>query len=253
MSSLEVELRCASLGDCTVLELSGHEAMDSLSSWRARVRVAEHIDASAALRADAVLALLDPLEGTERWIRLLVTEIAGEIDRGRDRVLELHLTDPPWLLLRRGGYRIFQEKTTEQIVGEVLKGAGIPAAALVPRLSDSYPVRLQCVQYAESEWAFLERLLADDGISYWFDTTAGGEHRIFLGDSAGAHDGIDGGATLPHVGPTGAMRAGKRGFSSLEWEERVVTDRVQIRDFDVRHPDVYIEGESGTGSLGYFE
>jgi type VI secretion system secreted protein VgrG len=253
MSSLEVALHCESLGDCTVLDLSGREAMDSLSSWRVRVHVAQHIDASVALRTDAVIALHDPLEGTERRIRLLVTEISGEINHGRDRVIELHLADPPWLLQRRGGYRLFQEKTTEQIVGDVLKAAGIPAAALVPRLADSYPVRLQCVQYAESEWAFLERLLADDGISYWFDTTTEGEHRIFLGDSAGSHDGIEGGATLPYVGKTGAMRAGKRGFSSLEWEERVATDRVQIRDFDVRHPDVYIEGESGTGTLGYFE
>lgn len=87
MSATEIELLCQPIGDCKLVELSGHEAMDSLSSWLVRVCVAEHVGASTALHADALLVFRDPLEGTERRVRLLVTEAAVELGRGRDRVL----------------------------------------------------------------------------------------------------------------------------------------------------------------------
>ena len=115
---------------------------------------------AALLRAPATLLLVDPAEGTERIVALIVTEAASELARGRDRVLSHHLSDPPWLLGLRGGYRVFLEKTTEQIVTEVMKDAGIPAASIAPRLTGAYPVRLQCAMYGEAEWAFVERLLA---------------------------------------------------------------------------------------------
>lgn len=252
MSDVDVRLACEPLGECVVLELAGREAMDALSSWEVRVAVPDEVDLAALLRAPATLALVDPAEGSERLVRLLVVEASCDLRRGRERIYALRLSDPPWLLTLRGGYRVFLEKTTEQVVTEVLAGAGIPAAAIEPRLAGAYPVRPQCVQYAEAEWAFIERLLADEGISYWFDTTAEGEHRVVLGDGDGSHDGIEGGAALPYAGPRGA-KLGARALSSLEWEERAVADRVTVRDFDVRHPDVYIDGHAGEGELAWLE
>lgn len=253
MSRSTVQLVCPPLGACRVVEIHGREEMDGLSSWRVRAQIADDVDARAALRAPALLVLVDPFEGTERPISLLVIDLRSELGHGRDRVIELSLSDPPWLLTCRGGYRIFQEQITEPIVAELLRTAGIPAAALLPRLTSAYPLRPQCVQYAESDWAFVERLLAEDGISYWFETGAEGEHRMILGDDEGAHDGLDRGATLPYLGPLGALQPGARGFSSLEWDEQLVTERVQVRDFDVDHPDVYLDGEAGEGAATYFE
>ncbi|WP_437619688.1 type VI secretion system Vgr family protein [Sorangium sp. So ce1151] len=252
MNDIDVRLACEPLGDCIVLELLGREAMDALSSWEVVVAIPGEVDLAALLRAPATLAIVDPAEGTTRLARLLVIEASFDLRHGRDRVCALRLSDPPWLLTRRGGYRVFLEKTTEQIVTEVLTGAGIPAAAIEPRLAGAYPLRPQCVQYAEAEWAFVERLLADEGISYWFETTAKGEHLILFGDGTGSHDGIEGGATLPYAGPTGTELSARALFS-LEWEERVVTDQVTVRDFDVRHPGVYVDGHAGEGEIGWLE
>jgi type VI secretion system secreted protein VgrG len=49
------------------------------------------------------------------------------------------------------------------------------------------------------------------------------------------------------------MQPGARGFSSLEWEEQIVTEQVRVRDFDVHHPDVYLDGTAGDGAATYFE
>lgn len=253
MSGVIVELVSAALGEVTVIEVEGREAMDALASWQVRVFADHDIDPEAALGAPATLVFVDPAEQTERQIGLIVTGVAGEIERGRERVYALALSDPPWLLTQRGGYRVFVEKTTEQIVTEVLRDAGVPAAALEPRLAGSYPVRLHCAAYDEGEWAFIERLLADEGISYWFETREGGEHRVVFGDSPGSHEGIAGGAALSYVGPRGALSSGARGISALSWEEQVTHDRALVRDLDIRHPDTYLDGQAGEGDLVYFE
>ncbi|AGP39620.1 hypothetical protein BE04_07870 [Sorangium cellulosum] len=252
MNHIDVRLACEPLEGCVVLELLGREAMDALSSWEVVVTIPGEVDLAALLRAPATLAIIDPAEGSARLVRLLIIEASFDLRHGRDRVCALRLSDPPWLLTQRGGYRVFVEKTTEQIVTEVLTGAGIPATAIEPRLASAYPLRAQCVQYAEAEWAFVERLLADEGISYWFETTPEGEHLIVFGDGTESHDGIEGGVTLPYAGPTGTELS-SRALFSLEWEERVVTDRVTVRDFDVRHPGVYVDGHAGEGELGWLE
>jgi type VI secretion system secreted protein VgrG len=253
MREITIRLVAEALGDAVVLAVDGVEAMDALSSWTVRVSVAEPLDVSALLRAPVKLVFDDLAEESERQVALLVTGITREIARGRDRVYTLELSDLPWLLTRRGGYRVFLEKTTEQIVTQVLVDAGIPAQAIEPRIGGAYPVRLQCVQYAEAEWAFVERLLADDGISYWFETTEAGEHRILFGDATGSHAGIEVGTTVPYTGPTGVRPPGARVFFALEWEESVVTERAIVRDFDVRQPSMYLDGHAGEGDLVHFE
>lgn len=253
MQAVEIALGCEAIGACTVLSLEGREAMSALSSWEVRVHTEGEVDLEALIGAPATIALVDPAEGTARAVALIVTDAACEAQRGRDRVYALQLSDPAALLELRAGYRVFLEKTTEQIVAEVLRDAGIPGDALVPRLAGAYPARSQCVQYGETEWAFVERLLADEGISCWFETTIAGKPRIFLGDEAGSHDGIEGNTALVFAGEGGTGGTGARALHALAWEEQVVPERVMVRDFDVRQPDVYIEGEAGEGDLEVFE
>lgn len=253
MAEIDVRISCAPLGEATVLELEGREAMMSLSSWEIRVLAAEPVDLDALRAAKVTLTIVDPEEGSTRIVRLIVIEAARELDRGRAPTYSLVLSDPPFLLTLRGGYRMFLEKTAEQIVTEVLEGAGVPRAAIEPRLAAAYPVRPQCVQYAEAEWSFIERLLAEEGIAYWFDTTAEGEHRLLFGDGLASHDGIEGGAALAFAGPLGARRAGARVFSALTWEQGLAPERAWVRDLDLQNPEVYLDGAAGEGDLVYFE
>lgn len=70
-----------------------------------------------------------------------------------------------WLLSQRRGHRIFQHKTTEQIVTEILKEWDIDHEW---NLRDDHPTHEYRVQYGESDLAFISRLLEDDGIAYFF-------------------------------------------------------------------------------------
>src|SRR5690606_1143885 len=81
--------------------------------------------------------------------------------------------------------RIFQNQSAKQIIETVLRGA--PGAAFDLMGIRSEPaVRGYCVQYRESDFDFVSRLMEEEGIFYFF-RHADGEHKMHLADSATAY------------------------------------------------------------------
>ena len=253
VTTQDVAFACDPLGENVVLSLEGRECMDDLASFEIVVHAPGEVDLEALLRAPCVVVLSDPEEGTARVIQFVVMEAAEAAGRGRDRVLSLRLADPLAPLALRAGYRVFQDKTSEEVVTEVLVGAGVPRDVIVARLAGQYPLYPLCTQHGESEWDFVRRLLAREGISFWTETAEDGAWRVLLGDGAASHDGIDGDPRLPFAGPGATRARGVRALLSLAWEEGLSHDRVFVRDFDVEHPDVYVDGEAGEGALEWLE
>ncbi len=258
MSLFEILLSCEPLGPCVVLTLEGAEAMHELPRWIVVVQGDGDVDPAALAGQAATLNLIDPEEETVREIALVVTRAASERRRGSEKIYHLELSDPLWLLTQRAGYKIFQGKTTETIVKEILAAAA-PKTKIESHLSGGYVTWPQRVQYGEVEWSFIARLLADDGISHWFDTV-GGVPTFVMGDSFGAHAPIpkrpngDGDVPIiPFVGPDGTRSGARRNFTALEWEENVAHQSVWVREFDIAQPDVYIDGKAGDGPRHYFE
>jgi type VI secretion system secreted protein VgrG len=247
-----LQIDSGALGPCQVLRATANEAMNGLSRWTLEVTAERgDLDLDAAAGSPASLLFLDELEGTSRQIDLVIVEIAYE---GEERVghrYTLALASPLWSLTLRSGFRVFVDKSVQEIVPQVLRDAGVSPDRIVLRLGGEYTARPQCTQYDETDWAFVERLLAEEGISYWFDHEEGKGGVIVLGDKPGSHDGIASPVTLPFADPTGMVRV--RTLSSLEVSEEVTTTAVTVRDFDVRNPGVYFEGKVGEGPLSHFE
>jgi hypothetical protein len=66
--------------------------------------------------------------------------------------------------------RVFENQTVPQILEEVFKEALEPFGREVRlNLSRTYPVREYCTQYKESDWNFVQRLMADEGITFYLD------------------------------------------------------------------------------------
>lgn len=96
----------------------------------------------------------------------------------------------PWIVLaeRRTDYRIFQNKTVVEIIDEVLKSNYL--YSYVKRLGGRYSNLVYQVQYGESDFAFIQRLMAEHGI-YWFFEHSRGFHRMVLVDNLGAHKPVE--------------------------------------------------------------
>ncbi|MGI6853551.1 type VI secretion system Vgr family protein [Mesorhizobium sp. 1B3] len=122
--------------------------------------------------------------GARRYVNGIVISFAGGmVTRSDYRLFRLTLAPTLWTLGRASDHKVFQNKSAVDIVTEILKEHSV---AYEQKLSGTYPSRAYCVQFGETDLAFVERLLAEEGIFYYF-RHARGEHKLVLGDSANAY------------------------------------------------------------------
>ncbi|MBL0730555.1 type VI secretion system Vgr family protein [Piscinibacter sp. HJYY11] len=107
------------------------------------------------------------------------------------------LTIEPWLsfLAHRQDAWVFQDKTVMEIVDEVFadyqaQGKLAPVWRWDVADASVYARRSLCVQYHESDLAFVQRLMAEEGLFCWFEHEAGegetlGQHTLVIADHNG--------------------------------------------------------------------
>ncbi|EAN1716281.1 type VI secretion system tip protein VgrG [Salmonella enterica] len=121
--------------------------------------------------------------GGKRHISGLVTAARVVGHEGRSVTYELRME--PWvkLLTHTSDYKAFQNKTVVDILDEVLAEYPYPVEK---RLVESYPVRTWQVQYGETDFDFLQRLMQEWGIYWWFEHSED-SHTLVLADAISAH------------------------------------------------------------------
>jgi type VI secretion system secreted protein VgrG len=101
-----------------------------------------------------------------------------------------------WFLTCTSDCKIFQNKSAPDIIKEILDEHGI--TDVKKSLSKTYNPREYCVQYNETDFAFISRLMEQEGIYYYFEH-AKDKHTIVLSDSLSAHQSIPGKGTVPFM------------------------------------------------------
>ncbi len=150
-----------------------------------------------------------------------------------------------WLLTQVFDCRVFQDLSVPEIVEDVFRRRGVRDFRFALTKA-AYRKRTYCVQYRESDFAFVSRLLEDEGIHYWFEHEAG-RHCVVLGDAPGHHRPCAGQALVsyrPH--PRGILAEDV--VRTMQIEEQVLTSRVALRDFNFETPslDLGVQREQGS-------
>jgi type VI secretion system secreted protein VgrG len=156
-----------------------------------------------------------------------------------DRNAIYHATLRPslWLLTRRAGCRIFQNKSVPEIVKAVLKEYGFPFDV---SLSGSYPPREYVVQYRETDFDFVSRLLEHEGIYYFFKHDAG-KHTLVLADSSGAHQRSSGYEEIPFYPPQSSERRERDHIEHWNAYRQIEPSAFSLRDYDFTRPRANLE------------
>ena len=131
-----------------------------------------------------------------------------------------------WFLTRTADCRIFQDKTVPDIVKEVLRERGI--SEIEDHLSATYTPWNYCVQYRETDFNFISRLLEQEGVYYFF-THENGKHTIHLCDSPAAHTPFKGYEQVPFREDVSTDR---ESIWSWTMEEEIQPARYALADFD---------------------
>ncbi|PXW24942.1 type VI secretion system Vgr family protein [Paraburkholderia caballeronis] len=194
------------------MSLSGEERLGRLFEYELLLRTPDDYSVPLAISANVDLKALPGKEmtvtieldgmgeGALGGVGAGTREISGLISdaqylRRENRYNVYRVVLRPWLWLATltTDYKIFQDKTVIEILDEVLKDYPYPvekrldvARYGVHGESGRNEPRAFQVQYGESDFTFVQRLMEEWGI-YWFFEHSDGKHRLVLCDHVGAH------------------------------------------------------------------
>ncbi|EMV8789772.1 type VI secretion system tip protein VgrG [Escherichia coli] len=131
----------------------------------------------------------------QRFLHGVVTRIQCERD-ANDQTQCIFQLEPTLALLQSGrSTRIWQDITVPDLVCKLLGDRNINEVET--QLRNSYQKREYCIQYRESDFDFISRLLEDEGIYYFFRHHQG-HHQMVLVDHADGHLSADAGTLIWH-------------------------------------------------------
>ncbi len=138
--------------------------------------------------------------------------------------------------------RIFQDKSVveiaQDVAAELLAQHG--STLDVARLSRDYPLRDYCVQYGETDLAFLQRILAEEGITLAFEADEAGERTVLFDRQdrfesvLRSVEGLDSAPPPQHVpvrGDRGEL-GGEETIASFTWQHRVHAAHGELEQWD---------------------
>jgi len=176
---------------------------------------------------------LTTAKGKTRAIRGVCTSVENIGAHGKLKHFRFETRPRFWMLKLTRNSRIFHDKSVLEVISEVLGEHGL--SDYDDATKESYPTRTYCVQYRESDFDFLSRLMEEEGIYYYFDHS-GTKDKLVLVDST---------ATLKPMAETPTIEFVEQQFMHAEraphiyeWvqHDRVNTGKVSLVDYDFTKP-----------------
>jgi type VI secretion system secreted protein VgrG len=164
-------------GDALLVEgMAGEEGVSRLYHFTLRcLSETSTLDAKKVVRTPATITL-DLKDAGTRYIHGIVSRFQ---QGGRDTTFtnyQIEIVPKLWFLTQRVNSRIFLKMTALDAIKKILGEAGLDHAIEV---SGSPPKREMIVQYAESDFTFISRLMEEEGISY-FHRHTNSSHTLVL-------------------------------------------------------------------------
>ena len=217
-----------------VLQFTGSEELSRLFRFDVSLAAASaDVDFSRVVGRMGVLALTG--ESGTSYVHGLVSSFQLR-DKGR-RFTVYHAVIVPlaWRLKHRWDCRIFQKKNIKQIIEKVLGDGKVPhkfhlAGGKAP------PTREYCVQYRESDWNFVARLLEEEGFFFYFEQQQK-KHVLHLGNDYSVHPQISGSARVEFHAPD-TTTPGAEHIHSLFYTEQVRPGGAAMTDYNFQKPNL---------------
>ena len=221
------------------LRMSAREELGRLSEFEIDVLSTRNDINFAGIVGKSVTVKLELANKESRYFNGYVTRFSQTGMRGRYH--QYHASVRPWLwfLTRTADCRIFQKMSVPDILKKVFGDHSIAAHEF--QLSAAYRRWEYCVQYRESDFNFVSRLMEQEGIYYYFKHEAG-RHVMVVTDSYAGHSVFPGHAKIPFI-PHGRVRTEEEGISEWTFSHEVQSGKYVIDDYNFTAPRVDREVE----------
>ncbi len=224
--------------DIAILEMHVEEAISEL--YRTRVKIVSADPGLAfknMLNSEAKIELMCGEQLTEsRFFSGIITSFGqgrtrfGHHDPSSDKeyIYEVEIRPKLWLLTRRTRSCVYQKMSAQDITKQILGEHGIMNQW---SLGGSPSIRDYCVQYQESDYAFISRLLEEEGICFFFDQK---ENKTLFCSKMSGHPGCTPTAEGYYdEEPTAELAQGKKeAIMDFTYHQTIGTGRFNLQHYN---------------------
>ncbi|HHA0034222.1 TPA: type VI secretion system Vgr family protein [Yersinia enterocolitica] len=225
------------LSPLDVEDFSGNEGFSNTYHYNILFTSTDkNIDADQLLRKPATLTMGTGLLQSlmeQKVVHGVITDfrrISGSADQ-----VNYQVTLEPFIALLDNQYRthrFFVNKSVPEVVEQILKEHGLKDWEYEFTLKQTYPKREQINQYQETDLKFIERLLSEMGIFYFFTLQPDTQTEVVhFADKQSAYEF---GKTLPLNSPSGMSDRGAESVWGLSVHHNVVEASVTAKDYNYR-------------------
>lgn len=245
VAGLDAELR--------VVRLSGREEMSQPFVYD--IELACENDAIDFAQVVDHAAVLGMVRGDEtRYVNGIISRFEQGEMGVRFALYHVQLVPKIWRLKYRQTCRIFQDKSAPQIIAQVLNELGLGGNEYRQVLNGQHPTREYCVQYRESEFNFISRLMEEEGIFYYFEH-ADDKHVLVMSDDSSVHPPVAGTAEITYAERHEGMVSEEHIFR-FRYAEEIRPGTTTLRDYNFKKPSQDLEGVSQSNadkSLAFYD
>ena len=220
-------------GNLVVQSMSGDEAIGRLFSYNLEL-LSQNFELHFNQVVGQQVTVALELPEDRRYFNGYITEFRylGQ----SDRYARYQATIRPWFwfLTRTSDCRIFQEQKVPDIIKDIFQEHGMSDVEY--RLRGTYREWEYCVQYRETDFNFISRLMEQEGIYYYFEHFED-KHMLILTDEVSTHIPFPQFETVPYQAPTGAMSLQE--LDHLQYwavTQSIQPETYAIKDFNFKHP-----------------
>jgi type VI secretion system secreted protein VgrG len=242
--------------DMRFLRMSGREELGQAFSFEVEFAVENgDLDLMSVLDS-SITVCCKTYDNHTRYFRGQIASFSylGAIDLGggdnRHRY-RAALRPKLWSLTRRADCRIFQQFTAPDIIQKVFEAAGFAAGDdFKLSLQGTYQQRTYCVQYRETDFNFVHRLMEEEGIYYFFQYEES-KHIMVLCDAPSAHAAVSGYEKIAYDAPDQQPKPDRIN----QWLPvgEVASGKCTLRDYDFTKSVALLESMSQSATFTNLE
>jgi type VI secretion system secreted protein VgrG len=220
-------------------EFSGTESISKLFNYRLTLLSENHRIPFADIIGKNVTLSIDLAGGEMRLINGLIASFSQsgsgtvKLEAGYFSQYSAILVPWPWLLTKTADMRIFQERSAPEIIQQVFSDNGFTDFSL--RLHGPHNKRVYCVQYRETDFNFVSRLMEEEGIYYFFEHESG-KHTMVLADSSSEHPYYPRQETARYQQTEGGVILDEDVIHSLEVQQEIRVGKFSLNDYNFETP-----------------
>jgi type VI secretion system secreted protein VgrG len=232
------------LGDTKLVlsRFNGNEALSELFEFRIEALSEEqNVDFQSALGKNCTIKVI-AVDKKERYFSGLLIE-ARWTGMRNGGLFAHQLVVKPWLYLLSltSDCKIFSQKSAKDIIKQVFSDRGF--TDFRDELKSSYPTIEYCVQYRETDFDFVSRLMEQWGIYYFFEHSDG-KHTLVLADMKASHKPVDGLSSVDFMPTNANTHQPMQHLEEWSHGRYVESGKFVLNDYDYTKPSANLLADS---------